>query len=483
MRILLASSELFPYSKTGGLSDMVGALAKFLAQSGQEVSVVTPLYRGIREKHPEMTQLDWQLELPMGEKIVTGEVWTLKPAPRLKIYFIDQPEFYDRPSLYQEKGVDYPDNAERFIFFAKAAVNLARYLPAPPELVHVHDWQAGLIPILMLHQRWRDGWRNSPKTVLTIHNLAYQGGFAASDYPLTNLAGDYFNPDGVEFYGGLNCLKAGIAFADAITTVSPRYAEEITTKEFGCGMEGLLLRRKASLTGILNGVDYTEWRTSKNPHLPHSFTITNLKGKQADKLALQKEMGLPENAAIPLFGNISRLVEDKGSGLIITALEEMLAADMQFVQLGSGNPALQNAFQELATRFPDKVAVKIGYDHSLAHRIEAACDFYLMPSRYEPCGLNQMYSLRYGAIPVVHATGGLDDTVVDATEDLDLVNGIKFNDYTPRALAKAIRKALTLYAQPDWLDYVRQNGMNADHSWRGVVDEYLRLYERTLASP
>ena len=462
MKILLASSELHPYSKSGGLADMVGALAKAMARAGHEVGVVTPLYRGIQERFPEVKPFDWDLQIPLGNQTVSGGIRVLRPMEGLTIYFVDQPGFYDRPSLYQVNGADFPDNAERFIFLSKAVANLARYLPSRPDIVHVHDWQVGLVPAFILDQRIRAGWVDAPRTCLTIHNLAYQGWFPRPAFDFTGLPLDYFQPDGVENYGGINCLKAGLVYSDALTTVSPRYAREITTEAYGCNLDGILRRRQAALTGILNGVDYDEWTTVDNPVLPHSFSGVNLEGKLATKRDLQLEMGLPQDDTIPLFGNISRLADQKGVDIQITALEEMLSSRMQFVLLGSGSPEFERAYRKLATRYPDKVSVRIGFDQGLSHRIEAGCDFFLMPSRFEPCGLNQMYSLRYGSIPIVRATGGLDDSVVDASEDQEQADGIKFREYSGRALAKAIRKALVLYEHPDVIAHFRHNGMVKD---------------------
>ena len=481
MRILVASSEVHPYSKTGGLADMVGALAKTLAGLGHQVGLVTPLYSGIREQFPQLKLLDLPLEFPLGSQQVAGGVWALEPRDRLTIYFIEQPAFYQRSALYQINGVDYPDNAERFIFFSKAVAHLALHLSWKPELLHLNDWQSALAALLIEHQRSLPGWANAPRTCLTIHNLAYQGLFPAAKYALTNLPWDYFNPSGAEFYGQLNCLKTGIVYADMLTTVSPRYAREITTRELGCGLDGLLRDHQSALVGILNGVDYTEWKTIGNPYLKHSYSADRLDGKTANKLELQKEFGLPVDEHTPLFGSISRLVEQKGVDIMLGALEEMLSANLQTILFGSGAPLFQKAYQQLAARFPSKLAVRIGWDEALSHRIEAGCDFFLMPSRFEPCGLNQMYSLRYGTIPIVRITGGLDDTVIDVTEDPAKANGIKFGLYGSSALAKSMRKALVLFQEPELLTHFRRNAMVVDFSWDRTAGEYLKVYEKALS--
>lgn len=476
MKILLASSEVHPYSKTGGLADMIGALGKALARAGHQVGVVTPFYRGIKERFPEIRRVDWKFDLPLGAKRVQAELWSLNAAERLTIYFVHQPAYFDRAGLYNESGVDYPDNGERFIFFSKCVTNLARYLPWQPEIVHVNDWQTGLVPAMVLHQARGGGWGTPPSVCLTIHNLAYQGWFPRSAYDLTNLPHDYFRAEGAEHFGQLNCLKAGIAFADAITTVSPRYAREITTEELGEGLDWLLRKRQSRLFGILNGVDYDEWNTTRNPFLKQAYSATRLAGKKANKLALQMEMNLPVEPNTPLFGTVTRLTEQKGISIELGALEEMLNADIQFVLLGSGVTYYEHAFQNLSKRFSEKAAAHIGYDQGLSHRIEAGCDFYLMPSRFEPCGLNQMYSLCYGTIPIVRVTGGLDDTVRDASADPRKPTGIKFTAYSAPALAKAIRKALVIYQNPKLLQLYRHNGMTADFSWDRTVAEYEKVY-------
>jgi starch synthase len=483
MRVLLASSEVHPFSKTGGLADMVGALAKTLARTGHRVGVVTPLYAGIRERFPGLKRLDMPLELPLGPSRIRAEVYSLEPIEGLTVYLVDQPGFYDRADLYQEDGTDYPDNAERFLFFSKAVVELALHLHWKPEVLHVHDWQASPAALLIQHQRKLAGQWATPGVCLTIHNLAYQGLFPAAKYTLTNLPWDYFTPGGAEFYGQLSCLKAGIVYADVIATVSPRYAREITTEEMGCGLDGLLRQRNSALVGILNGVDYDEWNTLSDPYIRFPYSPTDLSGKAGNKLALQEEFGLPSSKDVPLFGNIGRLAEQKGVEVMLGALEEMLGTGIQFVAVGSGAPAFQRAYRDLARRFPAQVGVRIGFDEGLSHRIEAGCDFFLMPSRFEPCGLNQMYGLRYGTIPVVRTTGGLDDTVMDPRENPEKANGIKFREYSPLALAKGIRKALALYQQPELLNRFRRNAMAADFSWEHTTAEYTRIYKAARPKP
>jgi starch synthase len=478
MKILLASSEATPYSKSGGLADMVGALAKFLARAGHQVGLVTPLYRGILDRFPDIQPFDWTLDLPLGPDRVPGTIWVRRPAEGLTVYFIDQRHFFHRGGLYNERGLDYGDNAERFIFLSKSIASLARYLPWQPQILHLHDWQTALAATLVENQKLRQGWTPVPSVCLTIHNLAFQGIFPPAKFALTNLAMDYFQPKGVEFYGSLNCLKAGISYADVITTVSPRYAREITTEQFGCGLDGVLRERQGVLAGILNGVDYEEWKTADNAYLSDSYSAEDFRGKQTNKVQLQKELGLPADPEVPLFGTVTRLADQKGVDLQLAALEEMLAAHMQFVLLGSGGRDYERGYRKLAERYPARCAVKIGFDTGLSHRIEAGCDFYLMPSRFEPCGLNQMYSLRYGTVPIVRVTGGLDDSVIDISEDAGAADGIKFMDYSVRALAKAIRKALVLYNDKPLLDHYRRNGMGKDFSWERTTAQYEKVYQK-----
>jgi starch synthase len=480
VRILLASSEVHPYSKTGGLADMVASLGKALSHLGQDLTIVTPLHRGIADTWRDLRRVAPDLSIPLAGRFVTAQIWSRQVASGERMLFIGQPAYFDRPTLYTQNGCDYPDNAERFIFFSKVVAVLGLAAQPGYDVVHVHDWQTGLVPLLLKHERERAGRGNGTRTCMTIHNLAYQGLFPAATFGLTGLPPAWFNIETAEFYGQFSALKAGISTADLITTVSPRYAREITTEEFGCGLAGLLRHRQPALHGILNGVDYEEWTTSKNPHLAAGYSLERPEGKTTNKLALQKELGLDIAPDLPLFGSVTRLVEQKGVDLIAGALEAMLDDRMQFAMIGSGSPDYERQFKALAARYPGKVAVRLGYDNALSHRIEAAADFYLMPSRFEPCGLNQLYSLRYGAIPIVRAVGGLDDSVVDLNESEERANGIKFSESTVGALTHAIRKALALYEVPQLMAHYRANGMAADFSCQNTARHYLDLYAHAL---
>jgi len=467
MNIFHVSSEVFPYSKTGGLADMTAALAKAQAGAGHEVTLVTPLYRGICDQFEGIKPSDTQLSVPLGQAKKTATVWTHNPAENLTILFVDQPELFDRANVYGED-----DDAERFIFFSKAAARLAKRA----EIVHAHDWQSALtMPLLSLGQA-------QIGTVFTIHNAAYQGRFGRDKFELTGLPDSFFNWQQLEFYDDINLLKGGVVFADLATTVSPRYAEELLTAKYGCGLEGVFQAKGSALTGVLNGVDYSEWNTTTNPHLAAPFSADAPQDKAHNKAALQRELGLAEAPEAPLFGNISRFVEQKGIDIMLEALEQQLSDEetFQFAGLGSGDTLLEQAMSDLAKRHPGRVAVRIGYDTALAHRIEAGCDFFIMPSRFEPCGLNQLYSLRYGAIPIARETGGLKDSIIDLSQGDDTATGIKFEQPNADALGQALGQALALYSDRDRLVRVRDNGMRADFSWSRTTAEYNRLYDSVL---
>ncbi len=482
MNILLASSEVEPFSKTGGLADMVAALAKYLGAGGDRVGLVTPLYRGVLERFPEIKNTGRTISVVLNNRSETAQIFELEASEQLTLYFVSHVHYFQRAGIYGENNQDYVDNAERFLFFSRVVLQLSRELGWRPDVLHVHDWQVAMLPAL-LREAVRSGqYPDPPKTLCTIHNLAYQGLFPASQLPLTGLPSSYFSPTGIEYYGRMNFLKAGIVYSDFVSTVSPSYADEILTEAFGCGLEGVLAERQDRLVGILNGVDYAEWNTTENRFLKFPYTAERISGKTREKKRLQQDLGLEVNAKIPLFGVISRLVEQKGIAPMIEALEQGLKHPMQFALLGSGDPKLEGQLKALESRYPQKARVKIGYDPKLAHHIEAGSDFYLMPSRFEPCGLNQLYSLKYGTIPVVHAAGGLRDSVVDESDDPEGATGIKFTEFNSAAVLEGIYRAIRVFKKPAVFRGYRQRGMAADFSWDRTTVEYQEFYRRILAS-
>ncbi len=481
MNILLGSSEIQPFSKTGGLADMVAALGKYLGRAGVQVGMVTPLYRGLLEQFEGIQRTGRTVEVTLGTRVERGTIFEYEASDNFRIYFVDHVHFFQRTGIYGEHSQDYPDNAERFLFLTKVLLKLSIELEERPDLVHIHDWPVAMYPALLSQALEKGEVANPPKTLCTIHNLAYQGLFPESQMPLSNLDTKYFTPSGIEYYEKMNFLKAGIVYSDHVSTVSPSYAEEILTEEFGCGLEGVLGGRKSNLTGILNGVDYAEWNTTKNEFLKFRYSAERMAGKAKGKKQLQSDLGLPVEPKVPMYGMISRLVEQKGVEPLVEALQQSLKHSMQFVLLGSGDPELERQMQELQQRFPDRVAVKIGYDVGLSHRIEAACDFYLMPSRFEPCGLNQLYSLRYGTIPIVHAAGGLRDSVVDEVESETDATGIKFHEFNSAALLEGIYRGMRLYKKSAVFKEYRKRAMAADFSWDRTALAYIDLYQKILS--
>ncbi len=472
MEILFVASEVAPFSKTGGLGDVAGALPRALAARGHAVSVVTPRYGSI---DPAALGLK-----PLHRAVhVRGEATTLwVRRERAPVYFVEHERFFGgRGGLYGEGGHDYGDNAERFAYLARAALALPAALGLRPRILHVNDWQAGLLPFLLRHEHARDPAVSGARTVFTIHNLAYQGVFPKSVVPVLGLPWDVFRYEAMEFHDQLSFMKAGLTFADALTTVSPTYAREILTPEGGASLDAVLRHRQPDLHGILNGIDTAEWDPRTDPHLPARFHAGDLSGKAACKAAVQRELGLPERPDAPLLALVGRLAEQKGVDLVVAALPALLGQDLQVALLGSGDPGYQAALSRLAGERPERLAVRIGFDEGLAHRMEAGADLFLMPSRFEPCGLNQMYSLRYGTVPVVRAVGGLEDTV----EDYDGWNrgtGFKFRDYHPHALTLAVRRALDVYRdRRAWAGIVRR-GMAEDNSWDRSAARYEALYRQ-----
>ncbi|BDG09296.1 glycogen synthase GlgA [Anaeromyxobacter paludicola] len=475
MDLLFLASEVAPWSKTGGLGDVAGALPRALAARGHRVVVATPRYGSIDPAGRGLRRVDLTLHA-RGER--AGAYVADGPAP---VYFIEHERLFGhRRGLYGEHGRDYPDNAARFAFFTRAALDLPAALGFSPRVVHLNDWQTALGAWLVRHEKQELAWARGARTVLTIHNLAYQGVFGKHEVPAVGLPWEVFRYEAMEFYDQLNFMKAGLVFADALTTVSPTYAREILTPESGNGLDPQLRHRARDLHGILNGIDVREWDPAADPHLPARFSRDDLSGKAACKEALQRELRLPVRPGVPLVGMVGRLAEQKGLDLVAAALPDLLRQDVQVAVLGSGRHDYEELFRRVAREQPDRLAAHVGFDEGLAHRIEAGADVFLMPSRFEPCGLNQMYSLRYGTVPVVRAVGGLEDTVEDY-DGFRSGTGFKFREYQPRALLTAVRRALDLYRDRRAWAGLQARGMAQDFSWDRSAQTYERLFESLAA--
>ncbi|MFH1874341.1 MAG: glycogen synthase GlgA [Pseudomonadota bacterium] len=478
MKIAFISSEVVPFAKTGGLADVAGTLPKALGQAGVKVAIIMPFYNSISAKTFGIKSLKQTVTVPVGDKKVAGKIFQTSLSKNVEVFFIQQPAYFDREYLYQTKAGDYPDNSERFSFFAKAALELIASFKTKCDLIHCHDWQAALVPVYL-----KTLYKNNPalknvKTVLTIHNLGYQGLFEHMDMPMLNLDWSLFTFDKLEFYGKINFLKAGIVFADKITTVSKKYAQEILTPEYGCGLEAVLHERKKDIVGILNGIDYSHWDPATDKLIPKKYSAKELKGKDACRTELQKCFKLPVRKDVPIMGIISRLATQKGFDLLEDVIPSLIKANVQVVVLGTGEPHYHELFQTLAQKYPKDVGVALKFDNSLAHLIEAGSDFFLMPSRYEPCGLNQMISMKYGTIPVVRATGGLDDSVTPFNKNTLKGNGFKFQKYDAQEFIKTLNKSLTTFRDQKTFKKLILNAMKTDFSWNRSAEEYIELYEK-----
>jgi starch synthase len=480
MRILLASSEVAPFAKTGGLADVAGALPKALAKLGHDVRVVLPKYGMVDVAKHGLHPILASLPVPVAGRTETAAIWEGRIGP-VPVYFIGHDGYYDRDTLYQTKGQDYPDNAERFAFLSRAAVEMARVLDFIPDIFHCNDWQTGLIPTYLRTTFQGAREFQASGSLFTVHNLGYQGLFGPEALDVANLGHELFTPSGIEFYGKVNFLKAGLVFADLINTVSRKYSQEIQTVEFGHGLEGVLRARAKDVHGILNGIDYDEWHPSRDSFIAATFSRDDLAGKAVCKADLQRSFGLPEGRDVPLLGVISRLAPQKGMDLVAEALDAVLALDTQFVLLGTGDAELHQAFEAARARHGSRIGLKLGFDVAVSHKIEAGADMFLMPSRYEPCGLNQMYSLAYGTVPVVRATGGLDDTIQPFNPATGEGTGFKFAGQTSEALLETIRAAVALYRQPDRWRRLMRNGMACDFSWDRSAREYEALYRQIVS--
>jgi starch synthase len=492
LNIAIAASEAVPYAKTGGLADVVGALPQELIKLGHRVTVLLPAYQSFATAdQPRRTvnrcripTAGQPVEVVLEEVIVpvTGGLYPLR------ILGVRYDPYFDRPGLYQDEHGDYPDNLERFVLFCRAVLHAVRFLGRSREetvdVLHLHDWQTALCAVyLKALAQEREGLEQL-KTVLTVHNVGYQGVFTSEEFSKTGLPPDCFTPSGLEFYGSVNCLKGGIIFSDAVTTVSPTYAKEIMTKEFGCGLEGVLANRSAGVQGITNGIDVALWNPENDPYLPAGYTVSDLSGKQVCKRAVQQEFGLPASN-VPLLALIGRMTSQKGFDLLLDIIPELMLLNLQIAILGTGDHHLEREFLRAKSAYPDRIAVHIGFDEGLAHRIEAGADMLVMPSRYEPCGLSQLYSLRYGTVPIVRRTGGLRDTIVPfkpSTAQAKRATGFHVVDSSSDSLLTEILLALSVYREQDTWRSLIQAGMSTDVSWTQAAQQYVQLYRSVIGT-
>jgi starch synthase len=498
LRVLLASSEVLPFAKTGGLADVVGSLPRALEQRGVAQAVILPLYRTARKGKTPVSPTDYLLQVPLGKRIIPARLWrSTLPDSHVPVWLVEQNDFFDRDDSARQQGLyqfvdntgnkaDYPDNGLRYAFFSKAVLETCRVLDYWPDVLHANDWQTGLIPVFLREATPKQSRFQSIRTLYTLHNLAYQGVFPKTLFDELGLPGWLFSMPLLEYYDHLNFLKAGIVFADWLNTVSPTYAKEIHQTNLGCGLQGALTERRDRLSGIMNGIDYHVWNPGTDSKIAACYTPETInEGKPKCKAALQVELHLPSDPQTPVLAVVARLVEQKGIELVLKAAEPLLAQGVQLVVLGEGDAKYQEQLRMLEARHPRQLKAIIGFDEDLAHRIEAGADIFLMPSVYEPSGLNQLYSLKYGTVPVVRVTGGLADTIVDTT-DGTLANGTAtgfgFHAIAGWALRETVERALEIYRNRprDWLQ-IQQTGMQQDWSWNRSAADYEKLYRR-LAS-
>jgi len=475
--VVYATSEIVPYASSGGLGDVAAALPKALKRRRIPIVRIMPLYRRVAEAAIRLVDTGWRPLIPFGSELLEAEIW-YTDAHKPRTYFVRRDEFFDRSELYSLPERDYHDNLERFSFFQKAVVAFIDARGERVDVVHANDWQTGLIPFYLKHGIYGNGRWGREQVVFTIHNLAFQGIFPAAKYAITNLPLSLLSIEQLEYYGQLNCMKGGITGSDLITTVSETYAREIQTERLGCGLHGVLQSRRDRLLGILNGADYAVWDPRLDTLIPENYDARHLEAKVVCKRELLKRMGLAPETAAPLLGMVSRLADQKGFDLLAKAMPKLMSEDLRFVLLGTGQERYQQLALRWAKKWPDRFAVRLGFDQELAHLIEAGADIFLMPSRFEPCGLNQLYSLRYGTLPVVHATGGLEDTIEEVNPSGSRGTGIKFTDYTPAALVAAVQRALQLYRDPPQWHRTLQRAMRQDFSWSRSAGRYAELYRQ-----
>ena len=488
MNIAFVSSEVVPFAKTGGLADVVEALPRELEKLGHHPVVFVPAYRQTRQCGLPIEETDIEVSVVVGAKVVPGRLLLSRlPNSQVPVYLIQQDDYFDRPQLYRENGHDYKDNCERFAFFCRAVMQSLSALGIPIDVIHCNDWQTGLIPAYLRIEHAHVPFYNRIATLFTLHNLAYQGSFWHWDMLLTGLDWKYFNWHQMEFHGHLNLLKTGIVFADAINTVSPQYAREIQSAPLGCGLEAVLRHRSKSLSGIINGVNYETWDPRHDPLIDSTYDETTwTDGKAKCKAAVQQELGLPVEPNHPLIGLVGRLADQKGWDLVGEIMQRWVGhRDVQWAILGTGEDHYHHLLHRLSQEHPHRVAARLEFSDAMAHRIEAGADMFVMASRYEPCGLNQLYSLRYGAVPIVHQTGGLADTITDASPEnlaAGTANGFSFLNYNTGYLEEALTRACHMYShEPQQWQHLVETGMKQDWSWTRSAEKYLDLYAQIIA--
>ena len=486
LHLVYVASEMAPFARTGGLGDVLGALPKAVAAHGHDVRVIMPLYQAMQTRDAALTLTVPELAVPTLTTPHSASVWqAILPGQEsegaVRVYCIANAHYFERPGLYANNGVDYSDNAARFIFFCHATLALLKHLRWTPFVVHCHDWQTALLPALLRFLPSLTPGLRTAAAIYTIHNLAYQGRFPVDAFLQTGLPATLLHPEGVEFFGQVNFMKAGLLYADHLTTVSPTYAEEIATPQGGVGLDGVLRMRRHVLSGILNGVDYDIWNPAHDPALAAPYSVDDLAGKAVCKQTLLRTYGLPEDVHTPLFGMVARLVDQKGLDIITAALPALMQLPLRLVILGAGESRYETWLMAQAQHYPAQLGVRLGFNDPLAHQIEAGSDCFLMPSRYEPCGLSQLYSLRYGTIPVVHAVGGLRDTVQPFHPETGAGTGFVFYEPSAPALLEVVQEALAAYRDQNAWRRLMQNAMARDFSWQQSARHYLELYQRVIA--
>ncbi len=477
MEIVFIASEMAPFAQTGGLADVVGVLPHEIAKAGHSVSVFLPKYKMISDQKYSLESVIDPLNIPVGSDVETGRLFGGRFG-EVHVFFVDEPYLYGRDGLYGTPMGDYPDNDIRFIFFQRAILESLKKLKIRPDVIHCHDWQSGLIPAYLKTLYRSDPFFKSTKTVFTIHNLAYQGNFPPDSISTTGLSWNEFTFDRLEFYGKISFLKGGLVYSDLLTTVSKRYAEEIQTKEFGCGMEGVLSVRKKDLCGILNGINTEEWNPARDPDLVQNFDRSSVEKRNFCKAALQKENRLTQNPEIPLFGFVGRLAEQKGLDILEPLIEEIADRGWQLVMLGTGEEEYHEKFRRAAQKYPKSFGVNLTFDLKSSKRVYSGVDIFLMTSQFEPCGLGQMYALRYGAVPLVREVGGLADTIQDYNPETNDGNGFVFLEYSSKALLNTMNRAVSVFEdRKKWADLIK-TGMGCDFSWTKSAKQYMDVYER-----